>query len=258
MLYEGNDFRGAPPLPTVNGAPPPETQHERMNSIGFYAKASPVTQGLRRLAQEVLAKVGRDSPVPGYAETVGFMPLRLTTPQGVQAYSFDPKRMLYLGNTEAEFAASTDWKNVRDVLEQFVRLSQKDGFRLVFVYAPSTPHVIMPLLADRIPAVQLLNFARIKQKDLNTDPDTYKQQVLARLGSQENVWQSWCHEKNIECISTTQALRDAAATGHQVYFTYDQHWTPDGNAVVAAVLGDYFQTHGWPASEQDAAVSKPD
>ncbi|HQQ74507.1 MAG TPA: SGNH/GDSL hydrolase family protein [Pseudomonadales bacterium] len=246
MLYEGNDFRDAPPLPKLTstekstGAVKPV---DKAASIGFLAKASPVTQGLRRLTGEVLAKIGRDNPVPGYAESVGFMPLAIDTPAGRQHYSFDPKRLRYLvEGSEQQFADSSDWKNVRDVLDQFVMLSKKDGFRLLFVYAPSAPHVVMPLAAEKIPAQQLLNFSRFKQKDLNLDAETYKQQVLARLDGEENVWKHWCNEVGAECVSTTSALREAAAAGHQVYYTYDQHWTPEGNNVTAKVLAKYLST----------------
>lgn len=241
MLYEGNDFRDAPPLPKAGVVAAQATPVDRMTSFSFLAKASPVTIGLRRLTGEVLAKIGSDNPVPGYAESVGFMPLAVETPVGTQHYSFDPKRLRYLvEGSEQQFAESSDWKNVRDVLDQFVTLSKKDNFRLVFVYAPSTPHVILPLVADKIPAQQLLNFSRFKQKNLQLDAETYKQQVLARLDAEENVWKSWCKESGIECVSTTRALRDAAAAGHQVYYTYDQHWTPEGNKVAASVLAAYF------------------
>jgi hypothetical protein len=241
MLYEGNDFRDAPPLPKAGNTVKPAKPADRTATIGFLAKVSPVTQGLRRLTGEVLAKIGSNNPVPGYAETVGFMPLAIDTPAGKQYYSFDPKRLRYLvEGSEQQFAVSSDWKNVRDVLEKFVMLSKKDGFRLVFVYAPSAPHVVMPLVADKIPAQQLLNFSRFKQKDLMLDAEVHKQQVMARLDSAENVWNSWCKKTGVECVSTTLPLREAAAAGHQVYYTYDQHWTPEGNSAVAKVVADYL------------------
>lgn len=241
MLYEGNDFRDAPPVPKAVANPVSAAPvGDPTLSVAFLTKASPVTQGLRRLSNEVLAKIGATQAVPDYAETVGFMPVRVDTPVGRHAYSFEPKRLLYLGDSEQDFATSSDWRNVRDVLEQFVMLSKKDSFRLVLVYAPSTPHVVLPLATHNIPAGQLLNFARFKDKNLQLDADTYKQQVLARLDSQENVWMQWCRETGVECVSTTLALREAAAAGRQVYFSYDQHWTPDGNAVVADVLTTYL------------------
>jgi hypothetical protein len=245
MLYEGNDFRDAPPLPKMAGnkknTNTPAEPVDKTATIGFLAKSSPVTKGLRRLTGEVLAKVGRDNPVPGYAETVGFMPLAVDTPKGKQHYSFDPKRLRYLVDaSEQDFAASSDWRNVRDALEQFVMLSKKDNFRLVIVYAPSAPHVIMPLVEDKIPAQQLLNFSQSKKKKIEIDAESYKKQVFSRLDAEENVWRNWCNETGVECVSTSLALRDAAAAGRQVYFTYDQHWTPEGNAVTADVLAHYL------------------
>ena len=242
-LYEGNDFRNAPPLPTPTGAAPPASAEARSQSIGFYAKASPVTKGLRRLAEEVLATVGSDWPVSGYEEAVGFMPLRLAVNGKQQAYSFEPKRLHYLvDDSEQAFAASSDWKNVRDVLDKFVLLSKKDGFRLVMVYAPSTPHVILPLLEKNIPAQQLRNFMNIKgKKKIAMDAEAYKQQVFSRLDANENTWLHWCKERNVACVSTTAALRQAAANGQQVYYTYDQHWTPEGNAVTADVVETYLR-----------------
>ena len=243
MLYEGNDFRDAPPLPTPTGAAPPASAETRSESIGFYAKASPVTKGLRRLAEEVLAQVGSQRPVSGYAEKVGFMPLRLNGNGKQVAYSFEPKRLHYLvDDSEQQFANSSDWKNVSDVLEKFLLLSQKDGFRLVMVYAPSTPHVILPLMENEIPAEQLRNFMEIKKKKTDAmDAEAFKQQVFSRLDANENTWMAWCKARGVACVSTTAALRQAAANGQQVYYTYDQHWTPEGNAVTAAVVNAFLR-----------------
>lgn len=243
MLYEGNDFRDAPPLPKASGHNSQKQSENDAVSIAALAKASPVTKGLARLTGEVLAKIGSQSPVPEYASTVGFMPLMPNSPAGTHAYSFEPKRLRYLVDMdETEFAASSDWNNVRDVLDQFVALSKKDNFRLIFVYAPSAPHVVLPLAEKNIPAQQLLNFINMKRKTpLNVEPETYKKQVFARLDVNENVWMQWCERNHVECVSTTSALRAAVAAGKQVYYTYDQHWTPEGNVVTAAVLDAYLK-----------------
>lgn len=242
-IYEGNDFRNAPSLPLPSAKPEAISRKQasyRM-SVSEMAKASPVTAGLRRFATEVLAKINHDKPVPSYKEKVGFMPLALPVPHGMQYYSFDPKRLIYLNVTEKEFVESSDWLNVRAVLDKFVMLSKKDGFSLTFVYAPSTPHVVMPLLKDSIPADQLLRFMRYKNKKIKTDnAEALKQQVFANLDSTENVMLAWCEQNKIDCISTTDALRKATAEGEQTYYSYDQHWTPKGNVVVAGVVGDYL------------------
>lgn len=248
MIYEGNDFREVPALPVARDTAAAASDEQRVSQddapaekareldIAALAKSSPVTKGLKRLSDEVLSAVGRDWPVPGYREAMGWMPLAISGPAGTRHYSFEPKRLAYLNNDPASFAASEDWQNVTAILGAFARLAQQDGFRLVVVYAPSAPHVVLPLAADRIPADQLQRFVRYKDKQASGDPETFKSQLLARLDTQENAVRAWCTDHGIAFISTTAALREAASAGQQVYFTYDQHWTPEGNAIVARLL----------------------
>ena len=259
MIYEGNDFRTVRPLPkAVNEKPAnaPSTADSSTNvttqpeaettkkslDMAYLAKASPVTKGLKRLSAEVFSAVGKEWPVPEYTAQMGWMPLAVSTPVGVQYYSFPPKRLTYLDYSSEQFIQSTDWQNARAILDAFAALSQKEHFRLVVVYAPSAPHVVMPLAQDHIPADQLFQFVRYSNKKLKGDPETYKQQLLDRLDTQENTVMAWCAEKQVDCVSPTAALRKAAAQGQQVYYVYDQHWTPEGNAVVANVLQDFFQS----------------
>jgi hypothetical protein len=241
MLYEGNDFRDVPALALQQPGAEPFASNSADIDISALTKASPVTVGLRRFSAEVLEKVGRNAAVPAYADAVGFMPLAIPVADGMRYYSFEPKRLLGLYHDEQQFSQSPDWINVRAVLEQFAAMAKKDNFRLIVMYAPSAPHVVLPLVADNIPAQQLLNFARYKKASLDMPAETFKQQVFARIDSVENVWKNWCVEVGVECVSTTRALRSAVQSGQQVYLTYDQHWTPDGNAVVAKLLQDYLQ-----------------
>jgi len=183
MIYEGNDFRAVRPLPNVVSEKPasdtstadnsmkvttkPEAETAKKSlDIAYLAKASPVTKGLKRLSAEVFSAVGKEWPVPEYTEQMGWMPLAVATPAGVQYYSFPPKRLTYLDYSPEQFAESTDWRNARAILDTFVALSQKDHFRLVVVYAPSAPHVIMPLTQEHIPADQLFQFVRYSNKKL--------------------------------------------------------------------------------------------
>jgi hypothetical protein len=53
----------------------------------------------------------------------------------------------------------------------------------------------------------------------------------------------FCLEQKIECISPTKELVAATKAGQQTYFTYDQHWTPEGNKVVAQVIGNYLTSN---------------
>ena len=265
MVYEGNDFRDVPSVARVvtpaehsvadaadkqedsdSGATDEQDENPvatKKSGIAYLAKASPVTKGLKRLSAEVLSEIGKDWPVPDYQAQMGWMPLAVDTPKGTKFYSFTPKKLVYINYSHEQLMQSKDWSNARSILDTFAELSRKDGFRLVIVYAPSAPHVVMPLVQERIPADQLLQFVRYKDKklDKNADAEAFKRDVFARLDVQEQEVMAWCTAKQVECVSTTAALRQAAAEGRQVYFTYDQHWTPEGNAVVAEQLTTYFQ-----------------
>jgi hypothetical protein len=240
-IFEGNDFRDAEPLKTAEDVKAGKRQSKVSQiNIPDLVNASPVTHGLMRFFSEVLADIAKDAPVPGYQQEMGWMPLALDTPIGKQYYSFTPKKLAYLYTDESSFESSSEWRNTRAVLEQFVRLAQQDHFHLVFVYAPSAPHVVMPLAREKIPADQLLRFVRYKIEDLSMDADSFKRDVFEKMDSEENVMMHWCQQSGVDCVSTTQPLREAAAAGRQVYFTYDQHWTPEGNAVVADVVGKHL------------------
>ena len=46
----------------------------------------------------------------------------------------------------------------------------------------------------------------------------------------------FCRQEAIEFISLTEILRQQMLAGRQAYFTYDQHWSPEGHRIVAEYL----------------------
>lgn len=239
-IYEGNDLQYEP-LP-VTDTKTGEQKLSLSERIEYLGKASPVTLGLRRLSDDVLQHVGADWPIRGYEQAVGWMPVHLSAGGSEQYYAFHPKRLRYLNVTPDEFAQSLDWTSTRDVLLDIRNLTRENGTRLVFVYAASTPHVVLPLVKDQVPADQLHRFLAYETKRL-PDAATLKERVFANLDSEEQVFMQFCADNGIECVSTTQAMRDAMLRGEQVYYTYDQHWTPLGNAVMAKVVQGYLEAH---------------
>ncbi|MFQ5415259.1 MAG: hypothetical protein ACE5E6_12450, partial [Phycisphaerae bacterium] len=72
------------------------------------------------------------------------------------------------------------------------------------------------------------------------------------LGGAESVVDAWCAEHAIPFLSATPALQQAAAAGRQVYYTYDQHWSPDGHEVVASLVADLLRNRETPAARHAA------
>ena len=67
----------------------------------------------------------------------------------------------------------------------------------------------------------------------------------------ESVVDQWCDSQSIPFFSATAALRAAAGGGRQVYFTYDNHWTPLGHEVVAQALHQFW-------SQRVFTLARPD
>jgi hypothetical protein len=242
MLYEGNDFKYRSPKKFDK-----KTGQQKLTTsqkIRRWSKASPVTKGLKRFSSEVLEQVGKDWPVPGYKESVGWMPVSLELADGNTAwYSFKPKRLLYLDYSPEEFSSSRNWEGVSGVFLEMKKLAEQEGFRLLFVYAPSKPHVVMPLVKDQVPADQLRNFAAFKEDDL-PPADEFKQRIYDNMETQETVFMDFCGRQNLDCISLTKGLQQATLESVQTYYTYDQHWTPEGNQVAADVISGWLQQQG--------------
>ena len=119
------------------------------------------------------------------------------------------------------------------------QLAIKNGSKPVFVYVPSTPHVVIPLAGD-LPARQLQRFISYVEKNLPDTPEKTRQAILDNLDSLENVFMENCTNKQLHCLSLTPALQQAMQEGVQTYYSYDQHWTPEGNKIAAQVLADYL------------------
>jgi len=245
MIYEGNDFKKISPLVTTGDDNKSSLTKNSSNKkslgekLGNLAVASPVTKGLRRFSAEVLETTRSDVTVPGYAEAVGFMPIKVSTGERPHYYGFEPKRLIYLYEEKEAFRQSRSWQSVADIMQRLVAQGEEEGFKVLFLYAPSTPHVVMPLVKDTIPADQLRNFAAYEEEGL-PDAETFKKNLFDWMDNQQNVFLEHCAEQRLNCLVLTQALQQATAEGEQTYYSYDQHWTPDGNRVVAETIAIHF------------------
>jgi hypothetical protein len=241
MIYEGNDFKEdvvltEPLKPTL------------LNRIAKHFEtamdSSPVTRGLDRLSKDLFEKLGSTRPVPHYREKLGFMPISVSSGNITHYYSFDPKRAIYLNYSVSEFTNSPEWQATAKILQQIIAISREHNIKPVFIYAPSAPHVVMPLVQDKIPADQLRYFISFRKKHL-PPAEEFKQQLYNNLGSEQTVVLDFCKAQGIDCIALTDALQRETAHGVQTYFTYDQHWTPDGQRIAAETIEQFLREKGY-------------
>lgn len=240
LLYEGNDLRDSNFTASKLEAP-------RDNSLfNRTFKTSPLRRAVKEGIVALLAPVGsrrfyEDSAVntPGHPMyPVAWLPVRVPTETG-PAYAFDLKRLLQHFITPEAFARSTACVETFRLLSETRRVCDENGIRLVVVFAPDKPHLLIEHVVQTVPAPQLHAFVALKVDDPPA-PDELGAVLLERAEVQEKAVERFCRDEGIDFLSLTQPLRQAAFEGIQTYYTYDQHWTAEGHAVVARFLAEHL------------------
>lgn len=233
MLYEGNDLRGG----DEEGDDAPARDLGRR--IGREIKNSPIVRAVKQTFIGVFGGLNASSDFRG-SDTLRWMPIAIPAADGSTYHvAFKPKRMLYLDKTEDEVRGMEDWNAAQEAIRAIHAACRADGARLIVVYAPSAPHVVLPIVRERLDATLLHAFASLDEEDL-PPPNEFMTRLFDRLGNTERVVQAFCDGEGIEFLSATEPLRQAARAGNQVYYTYDQHWTRLGHEVVGTVVARYL------------------
>ncbi len=248
LIYEGNDFRGSGRL-----ADPLEPKGISRRLVDYF-KGSPLRMALRRGMAHVFGPINSNSSFRGQ-QTVAWLPLEVAG----RYYAFAPKRVIQLYQTKAQQKASPGFKTVLLALAQLRKLCQRARAELIVVYAPSKARVVLPLARQALPAADVLDYIWLRRKKLHPahrelpPPDVFLERLLRYAESTETALAEACAEQRIPLLSLTPGLRRAAAAGQQVYYTYDQHWTPLGNQLVAEeVARALSRPAGSPRSDRPA------
>jgi len=239
LIYEGNDFRST------------KTDEKRRHpslSMRFaeYLGRSPVIGSVDKLLIDTFGPINSGGRLED-AGKIDWLPLAI--PQGPDAryYSFEPKQLRDLYQSREVFAADKHWLNPQRQIGEMDRLCRDSGSRFVVVFAPNKAHVILPIAPERLVSENVRAFTAISYKDELPEPREFLRNLVKNADAREEVVGEWCRRQAIPFVSLTGALREAVVQGKQAYFTYDQHWTPDGHEVVAQTvhrhLAEWFPTH---------------
>jgi hypothetical protein len=238
LIFEGNDFRSAK---RITKAP---SEWRR------FFKRSPIVQAIDEFLIRRLGPIGADSRTDGL-EMLSWLPLAY--PPGPQAsyYSFEPSVLVKHDISQPQFEEGKYWNRARYNLEQIHELCGQAGAELIIVYAPTKPHVVLPLVADTLPAKKVQAFVALRAKRELPEPPDFLQQLLDNLDVKETVLADWCRANSIPLVSLTGPLRDSVRRGQQPYYTYNEHWTPVGHTVAAQALYRFW------AARQTRAADRP-
>ncbi len=248
MIYEGNDFRGT----TIQIDRDEREDDVVDNQVALVFKLSPVVLAVRRAIEEHLTSLNATAWVPN-AEALALMPVLVGPQADRHPYVFDPKDLLWFDFTAAKFAASKGFADTCTAVRGMADECRVAGARLVVLYAPNKPHVLMTDIADR--PEQVRAFVSLIKRNL-PPADRLTRQLREGVQAPEQAMADFCRRQNIDFLSLTPALRREMEAGNRVYFTYDQHWTPEGHAVVARAVEDYLKEHNLPGGARPAS-SRP-
>lgn len=229
MIFEGNDFRGTNISQNRGRAKPPRG----WRAVEKFFKESPLVPPIRQGLVRLLAPINADGPVFG-GDILSWLPVGVGEPN-TRYYAFGPKDLLDLCQSPEGFAQSRGWKDTAVAISELSKACRADGARLVVVFTPLKSHVILPLVKDHLPADKVRAFAALDGRNL-PPADEFMRKLLAGLEVRESVLAEFCRQEGIDFVTTTPELREGMAQGRQLYYTYDQHWTPEGHEVVAEKL----------------------
>jgi hypothetical protein len=228
MLYEGNDFRST------------KSDEKRKSPsiskrVEDYLDRSPVIKTLDRLLIDTFGPINSAAELRD-ASRIDWLPLAI--PQGVNAryYAFEPKQLRDLYGSRDDFAADKHWLNPRSQLAAMNELCRGAEAQLLVILAPTKAHVTFPVAAKGLDSAKVRAFTAISYKEELPAPDVFLEDLVHNVDAREQVVGEWCQRQSIGFLGLTNALRRAAVAGTQVYFTYDQHWTPAGHDVVAETI----------------------
>lgn len=229
MLYEGNDFRSA-------SADRKRLDPSLSKRFAQYMDHSPLLKGLDQFLVRTFGTMRADAPVRGI-EVLDWLPLAIPAGPAAKYYAFEPKQLRDLYGSKEDFEIDKHWLNPRAQIKEMHDLASAAGARFVLIFAPTKAHVTLPIVANSLSPEKVKQFTAISYDDPLPPAPEFLDTLLTRLDAREQVIGEWCKREGIEFVSLTLPLRAAAAAGRQVYYTYDQHWSPDGHAVVADAVG---------------------
>lgn len=229
MLYEGNDFRSAR-MTVKSGI-----------TLGQIVATSPIIVCLNDFLINTFGPIGSKRDVEGL-DDLSWLPISIPDGPGAKYYTFAAKQLtdLYAGREMLELEGS--WYVTSEILKKMRSLCEKAGATFVVVYAPSKAHVVVPLAADRLNGEKVRRYLLFKKETLELPRgEEFIASLLAYLPNQESVIREWCEERSIPFFSLTESLSGEVARGRQVYYTFDQHWSPDGHASAAQAVYAFVQ-----------------
>jgi PAS domain S-box-containing protein len=135
-----------------------------------------------------------------------------------------------------EMLASDEWRQLKTVMADVREACEQNGISLVVMYIPAAAHVYAQYSTTQSGD----NWLKIRD-----------QQIQAKTNT-EGAMTQMLQELDIEMISLTPTLEEAASRGKMLYYPLDPHWNPEGTEVAANYVADILKSRYFSASAQES------
>jgi len=128
--------------------------------------------------------------------------------------------------------ASEEWRQLKSVLRDVREACEKNEISLIVMYIPAAAHVY----AQYSTIQSGENWRRIRE-----------QQIQAKTNTEEAMNQM-AKELDVDLISLTPILEEAASRGKLLYYPLDPHWNVEGTELAASYVAQNLKSRYLSAS----------
>jgi PAS domain S-box-containing protein len=133
-----------------------------------------------------------------------------------------------------EMLASQEWQQLKTVLADVRAASEKNGIALVVIYIPAAAHV----------------YAQYSTTQSGENWLTIRDQQIQAKTNTEEAMSQMAQDLDLDLISLSPVLEEAASRGKMLYYSLDPHWNPEGTELAANYVADILKSRNISASAQ--------
>jgi len=214
----------------------------RRDGHGTWAEAWPERRRPRWILPDLLARSLASAPPPPCPEPLAPFELELVD-GGARRQWFAPDALAQLAWDEATWRAYPAFEPVCTTLVAARDACRAAGAKLLLVYLPSAPEVLLPLVRPD-PALLVRALTATGAPAPAGPAEALLARTLASRHALESALRAACAEAGIPFLSAVPALTAAASEGQQVYLVTDTHWTATGQRALLEPLLAFLRSEG--------------
>jgi PAS domain S-box len=125
-----------------------------------------------------------------------------------------------------ELLATEEWQQLKTILSNARHLSQNNGSSLILMYIPAAAHI----------------YAQYSTEQSGEHWLKIRDQQIAAKNNTESAMKQIANELNIDLISLTPVLEEAARDGKLLYYPLDPHWNAEGTELAASFVAESLKS----------------